>query len=580
MNKKLKISIGQYSSAGIKAQNQDFHGIYIPEGHALSSKGIACAIADGISSSNVSHIAAETAVSSFLADYYSTSDAWRTQTSAARVIRATNSWLYAQTQQSQGRFDKDRGYVCTFSALILKQNRAHLFHVGDSRIYRIQAQGMEQLTIDHRVCLSSTEHYLSRALGVDYRIEIDYQQIECCEDDIFVLMTDGLYEFIDLKLLSEMLQQGQNLELTAKTLVELALQRGSDDNLTIQIIKIEQLPEPTSFQIKPDILFPQQLSHGDLFEGYRIDKILHQNHRSSLYLAQDEATKNQLVIKTLSVDLQNDLNAVEQFQLEDWVSKRLKHENLLQCYPHKGSKKFLFQSYEYLQGETLNRWLHRQKTALTLPQLIAIIEQVAKALNAMHRLEMLHQDVRPENVMLLTSPEPVNVLKVKLIDYGSTAVRGLVELNPKHADVPLGTLAFMAPEYFIGRSPSTKSDQFSLAVMGYYLLTRQLPYGTDLARCKTEKTLNQVRYHPLFEYRPDLPQGLDEIFKKALSICPEQRYEALSALLYDLKQPELALLKKPVSLPWLERDPVTFWKGCTGISFLLLLLVFSLHFNQ
>ena len=65
-----------------------------------------------IGSSNVSHIAAETAVSSFLSDYYSTSDAWSTQTSAARVIRATNSWLYAQTQQSQGRFDKDRGYVC------------------------------------------------------------------------------------------------------------------------------------------------------------------------------------------------------------------------------------------------------------------------------------------------------------------------------------------------------------------------------------------------------------------------------------------------------------------------------------
>src|SRR5690606_30585258 len=116
MNKKLKISIGQYSTAGIKAQNQDWHGVYITESHVLSSKSIACAIADGISSSNVSHIAAETAVSSFLSDYYSTSDAWSTQTSAARVIRATNSWLYAQTQQSRGRFDKDQGYVCTFSA--------------------------------------------------------------------------------------------------------------------------------------------------------------------------------------------------------------------------------------------------------------------------------------------------------------------------------------------------------------------------------------------------------------------------------------------------------------------------------
>ena len=510
MNKKLKISIGQYSSAGIKAQNQDFHGVYIPEGHALSSKGIACAIADGISSSNVSHIAAETAVSSFLSDYYSTSDAWSTQTSAARVIRATNSWLYAQTQQSRGRFDKDQGYVCTFSALILKQNRAYIFHAGDSRIYRIQAQAIEQLTADHRVFLSSTEHYLSRALGADHRIDVDYQQLELCEDDLFILMTDGVYEFMEMQLISEMLQQNQHLDLIAKSIIELALKRGSDDNLTIQIIKVEQLPEEESFHIKSHVLFPQQLSHGDLFEGYRIDKILHQNHRSSLYWARDEATQNQLVIKTLSVDVQDDLKAVEQFQLEEWVSKRLKHENLLQCYPHKGSKQFYFKVMNTCRGESKSL-AASSKTAITLQQLLPIIEQVAKALNAMHRLEMLHQDVRPENIMLL---EPVDTLKVKLIDYGSTAVRGLVELNPKHADVPLGTLAFMAPEYFIGRSPSVKSDQFSLAVMSYYLLTRQLPYGTDLARCKTEKALKQVRYHPLYEYRPDLPHDLDAIFKK------------------------------------------------------------------
>ncbi len=214
-------------------------------------------------------------------------------------------------------------------------------------------------------------------------------------------MTDGVYEFIDMQQISDLLQQKQNLDSIVKAMVELALKRGSDDNLTIQIIKVEQLPEEKSFQIKPDVLFPQQLSHADLFKGYRIDKIPHQNHRSSLYLAHDEATHTQLVIKTLSVDVQDDLKAIEQFQLEDWVSKRLKHENLMQCYPHKGSKKFLFQSYEYLQGESLSRWLHRQKTALTLQQLIPIIEQVSKALNVMHRLEMLHQDVRPENVMLL-----------------------------------------------------------------------------------------------------------------------------------------------------------------------------------
>ena len=567
MKKTLKVSIGQYSTAGIKQQNQDFHGVYLPEGHVLKQKGIACVIADGIGSSNVSHLAAETAVGSFLSDYYSTSDAWSTQTSAERVIRATNSWLYAQTQQSQGRFDKDRGYVCTLSALILKQQQAHVFHVGDSRIYRIRDHEIELLTHDHRVWLSSREHYLSRALGADYRIEIDYRNIELKEKDIFLLMTDGVYEFVTDQQLLDLILVDADLNQLAKAFVEKALEQGSDDNLSLQVIRVEQLPELNQFHIQQNYVFPQQLSKGEVFEGYVIDKILHQNHRSCLYLAHD-TQQQPLVIKTLGVDLQQDKNAVEQFQLEDWVSKRLKHDNLMQCYPHNTEKKYLFQCYEYLQGETLAQWLHRQEKPLKLDDILPILQQTALALNAMHRLEMLHQDIRPKNIMVLNTE---SAMKIKLIDYGSTAVRGLVEINPKNANRPLGTLAFMAPEYFIDHSPSVHSDQFSLAVMAYYLLTKQLPYGTDLARCNSLKQLKKVQYHSIRKYRPDLPIWLDKILGQALSIEPTHRFEALSELIHNLTHPSKELLNsKPPAI--IERDPLRFWQMSCAVLGLLFLL--------
>lgn len=569
MKKTLKVSIGQYSTAGVKQQNQDFHGVYLPEGHVLKQKGIACVIADGIGSSNVSHIAAETAVGSFLSDYYSTSDAWSTQTSAERVIRATNSWLYAQTQQSQGRFDKDRGYVCTLSALILKQQQAHVFHVGDSRIYRIRDHEIELLTHDHRVWLSSKEHYLSRALGADYRIEIDYRNIELKEKDIFLLMTDGVYEFVTDQQLLDLTLIDADLNQLAKELVEKALEQGSDDNLSFQVIRVEQLPELNQFHIQQDYVFPQQLSKGEVFEGYVIDKILHQNHRSCLYLAHD-TQQQPLVIKTLGVDLQQDKYAVEQFQLEDWVSKRLKHDNLMQCYPHNTEKKYLFQCYEYLQGETLAQWLHRQEKPLNLDEILPILQQTALALNAMHRLEMLHQDIRPKNIIVLNTE---SAMKIKLIDYGSTAVRGLVEINPKNANRPLGTLAFMAPEYFIDHSPSVHSDQFSLAVMAYYLLTKQLPYGTDLARCNSLKQLKKVQYYSIRKYRPDLPIWLDKILGQALSIEPTHRFEALSELIHNLMHPSKELLNsKPPAI--IERDPLRFWQiSCTVLGLLFLLSI-------
>src|SRR5580698_6296511 len=165
MPRELQVSIGQCSDRGRKEINQDFHGVLIPAEPLLSSKGIAIVLADGISSSDVSHIASESAVKSFLTDYYCTSESWSVKTSAQRVIAATNSWLHSQTRRSQYAYDKDRGYVCTLSAMVIKSTTAHVFHIGDSRIYRLAGHSLEQLTDDHRVIISPEQSYLGRALG-------------------------------------------------------------------------------------------------------------------------------------------------------------------------------------------------------------------------------------------------------------------------------------------------------------------------------------------------------------------------------------------------------------------------------
>src|SRR5262245_28957973 len=133
----LTISIGQHSDKGRKATNQDFHGALLPKEPLLGLKGIAVVLADGISSSNVSRVSAEQTVKRSLTRYYCTSEAWTVKTSAQRVIAATNSWLYSQTRRSQHAYDHDKGYVCTLSALVMKGSAAHLFHVGDTRIYRL-----------------------------------------------------------------------------------------------------------------------------------------------------------------------------------------------------------------------------------------------------------------------------------------------------------------------------------------------------------------------------------------------------------------------------------------------------------
>jgi serine/threonine protein phosphatase PrpC len=102
MSGALKVSVGQHSDKGRKPANQDFHGVLLPKEPLLSLKGVAVVLADGISSSNVTQIASESTVKSFLTDYYCTSESWSVKTAAQRVIAATNSWLYGQTRRSHG----------------------------------------------------------------------------------------------------------------------------------------------------------------------------------------------------------------------------------------------------------------------------------------------------------------------------------------------------------------------------------------------------------------------------------------------------------------------------------------------
>src|SRR5881394_681282 len=232
MPRELKLSVGQHSDKGRKAANQDFHGVLIPDEPLLGLKGIAIVLADGISTSKVSRVAAESAVKGFLTDYYCTSESWSVRTSAQRVLEATNSWLHSQTR-SQYAYDKDRGYVCTLSAMVIKSTTAHLFHVGDSRIYRVSGNSLEQLTNDHRVIISSEQSYLGRALGVNPQIEIDYLMLKVEKGDTFVLVTDGIYEHVGDRHIARAIKDGaDDLDQAAKTIVEMAYELGSKDNLT------------------------------------------------------------------------------------------------------------------------------------------------------------------------------------------------------------------------------------------------------------------------------------------------------------------------------------------------------------
>ena len=204
MSKKtLSLRFGGKSVAGIKEVNQDAFAAHLPENSELEFKGGAAVIADGVSSCPDSHIASQTSVTSFMQDYFSTPQSWSVRNSVSRVLTALNSWLHKENTQSSRENDS---MLCTFTALVVKSNTLHLFHVGDSRVYLYQDGELEQLTVDH-VRKSGGQNYLARALGGDRHLEVDYSTRALKEGDCLLMTTDGVHEFIPHKLLKEILSE-------------------------------------------------------------------------------------------------------------------------------------------------------------------------------------------------------------------------------------------------------------------------------------------------------------------------------------------------------------------------------------
>lgn len=574
MSRQLAISVGQVSDKGRKALNQDFHGVWIPNEPLLSSKGIAIALADGISSSTVSQIASETAVTGFLQDYFCTSETWSVKTAAQRVLSATNAWLHAQSLQSPYRYERDRGYICTFSALVLKSNTAHLFHLGDTRIYRLQGKVLEQLTQDHRVQISADQSYLSRALGLGVQLELDYSALPVEQSDIFLLITDGVYEHVtDQFIVSTLHAHQADLTHAAQLMVDAALQHGSQDNLTIQIVRVDQLPvqDLAEMQQQANTLpCPPPLEARSLFDGYQITRQIHASSRSHVYLARDLASNEQMVLKIPSIDLREDSHYLERFALEEWIARRIQSAHVIRAYAPTRQRHFLYLATEYIEGQTLAQWMI-DHPAPNLETVRGMIEQIAKGLRAFHRLEMLHQDVRPENIMIDRQGT------LKMIDFGATSVAGLLEMHrDDRTQHRLGTAQYSAPEYFLGEAGSVRSDLFSLAVITYQLLSGRLPYGAQAARCKTKADLRKLRYIPLVPDERQIPDWVDATLRKALHPEPSKRYQELSEFIYDLRHPNTNYLQQ-TRAPLIERDPVVFWKS---VSFILLLLVAYLLFRH
>ncbi|WXT99757.1 MAG: Serine/threonine-protein kinase PknD [Catillopecten margaritatus gill symbiont] len=528
--KALKLTINSHSIAGIKPENQDNCAYYIPDDQALEYKGITSVMADGVSASARAKEASSCCVKSFLSDYYSTPDSWSTEHSAVKVISALNNWLYSQSV----RDGEESSMLSTLSVLIAKSNTVHIFHVGDSRIYRYRSGVLEQLTKDHVLNVNKQKAYLSRAIGFDLKVSVDYQTFDMHPQDLFLLTTDGVHDVLDKDTLQGYLSQ----KMSCEALVKKALEAGSEDNISAMICQVEQLPEKNLDEAFDELTqkpVPPDLEKGMKINGFEIDSLLVSSVKIQLYLAKNIDTGELVALKTPSVNFEDNAQYLQYFMYEQWVGQRIQSPNVVKIHKSNAHDKFLAYAMEYIKGQTLREWMDENPSP-DMGVVLSIVKQIISGIRAFHRQEMLHCDLKPENIMI------DEIGQVKLIDFGAARIAGVAELlSPIDISHNQGSQGYTAPEVILQNEVSQASDQFSLGAIVYEMLAGCVPYEDKLDRNLSDKKLDKMTYDSILKHDPHVPIWIDGAVQKACCLNKAERYEVLSEFLYDLSHPNQAL---------------------------------------
>ncbi|MFC3122562.1 protein kinase domain-containing protein [Agaribacter flavus] len=571
----LALTFGGASTAGQKSVNQDAFAAHLPESSERNFKGGAAAIADGVSSCIDSHEASQASVTSFIQDYFSTPQSWSVPNSVSRVLTALNNWLHKENSQ-KGREQDSK--LCTFSAVVIKSNTLHVFHVGDSRVYLLQDGELELLTTDH-VRVAGGNQFLARAMGADRKLEVDYTSRIVKKGDLVLLTTDGVHEHIPYLQLRELLlhvnqidhtdsgsREGLTAETIAHQLVDTALDNGSDDNLTALIVSVDDLPSETideSHQRILQLAIPPVLSEGNKIDDYEVLDVIFSGTRSHMYLVKDIYTQEKFVLKAPSLNFREDTLYLDGFIREEWVGQKIENPHVMKTYKPRQPPKFLYYLGEFIQGKNLREWMNDNPNP-PLEKVRDLTKQIVAGLRAFQRADMVHQDLKPENIMINQDG------RVKILDFGTVKIAGVEEMNsPLDKSVPQGSVNYVAPEYLRGERGSFQSDLFSLGVIVYEMITGHLPFKEMSTRDIKLARYSDLEYRSALRYRKDLPFWVEGCLKKALQPNPRYRYLAFSEFVSDLTKPNQGLEASVHEQPLIEKNPTLVWKLTALIFFLL-----------
>lgn len=522
--------------------------------------------------------------------------------------------------------------LSTLSGLLCIGDRIHLFHTGDSRIYRIGVDSMTVLSKDHRIHQGQDKGALSAAIGADTLVELQQSVFTLHQDECLALMTDGVYESMavsdfqfELCAAVRMLSQAMNptdqnaidhnaidhnsnaLNIS-QSLCEQAFNEGSHDNLSMLMLGINaqafhKKSVKTPINKSDDIASSHDIHRyklltglevGAQIDGFTVKKVIARTARSEVYLVEDR-NHHAFALKSPSLDTITDGYYLREFLKERKIGLSLsKHRRagesaysqadpnslssdnnptsikanqgaisalsssgLLRYYPVPASSIYLYHLTEYIEGESLRDFMDRHAPC-DIWQTYDLLTKIGMAVRVMHRNYLLHQDIKPENLRLTKSGA------IKLIDFGSASSSILKDSTRP----PNGDLHYTAPEYYTDAPKGVHSDLFSIAVIGYELLTGELPFSQhNLMHSHQVNHTLTLPTQLLRQHR--VPAASQQALMRALHSNTQARYQAIGEFLQDFNPDYHSHISDPE--PLIIRNPLLVWHSICFIQCVVIL---------
>ena len=565
------VDIGHSSARGPREVNEDFGGA-VRAAPPDEARGLVAVVADGVSSGGGGLEAAQTTVMGLLADYFATPETWEPTVVLDRLIAAQNAWLAGHNRRRDG--GSGGAALTTLTALALHGQTWTLAHVGDSRAWLWREDGADQadaaaaqLTQDHAFEHPDLRSRLTRAIGLDDAVRVDYLQGELRIGDCFVLTTDGVHRALKPAQLGQLVraQHAATAQDASAAIVQAALAAGTRDNATALVIRVTGLD---ARQLDDELAHgrrlppPGLLKVGDVLDGYTVTAVVVDNGVHRIVQARDGASRSLVAMKTLHPSRAGDPEERAMLAHEAWLGQRVTASDsrgFVRVHERRADASALYTVFDWHPGRTIEQAL-RTGSGGARPPVAAVVAaaiECCRALGRLHRLGVIHRDIKPGNLHLGDDGQwRILDLGVALSGRESAAQREL------HA----GTPSYMNPEQWQGTLPDAGSDLFALGVTLYQWLTGRLPYGEiepyQTARYRRDPV-------PASRIRPEVPIWLDHLLAKAVARDPAQRFETAEEMRLALERGAARPIAAPAATPLARRDPLALWQAGLVLSLLL-----------